>query len=181
MKINIQEAPLAKFIFTDTKIAWLWLILRVYVGWEWLSAGWQKLGNPAWTGEHAGAAVQGFLSSALQKTAGAHPDVQSWYAGVIHFSLNHTVAFSYLITFGEITVGVALILGLLTGIAAFFGSFMNANYLLAGTVSVNPILLLAQILIILAWRVAGWYGVDKYLLPYLGTPWQKGKLFNKNV
>lgn len=23
----------------------------------------------------------------------------------------------------------------------------------------------------LAWRVAGYYGVDRYLLPLLGTPW----------
>jgi thiosulfate dehydrogenase [quinone] large subunit len=32
-------------------------------------------------------------------------------------------------------------------------------------------------LLILAWRNAGYYGVDRYLLPALGTPWQPGKVF----
>ena len=48
---------------------------------------------------------------------------------------------------------------------------MNFNYLLAGTVSTNPILGILGILLILAWRVAGYYGADRYLLPLLGTPW----------
>jgi thiosulfate dehydrogenase (quinone) large subunit len=26
-------------------------------------------------------------------------------------------------------------------------------------------------MLILAWRIAGYYGVDRYLLPLLGTPW----------
>lgn len=177
----ITESPLSKFLFANTKIAWFWLIVRVYVGWEWLSAGWQKLGNPAWTGDQAGVAIKGFLTAALQKTTGPHPDVQGWYAGLIHFFINHPAVLSYLVTFGEIAVGLALIFGLFTGIAAFFGTFMNANYLLAGTVSINPTLLLLQVFLILAWRVAGWYGLDRYLLPLMGTPWQKGKLFTKNV
>ena len=54
--------------------------------------------------------------------------------------LPYPVLWSYLVAAGEVLVGIALILGLLTGIAAFFGSFMNASYLLAGTVSINPAL-----------------------------------------
>jgi thiosulfate dehydrogenase [quinone] large subunit len=68
-------------------------------------------------------------------------------------------------------VGLGLIVGALTGIAAFFGLFMNLNYLLAGTVSTNPILGILGLFLVLAWRVAGYYGVDRYLLPVLGTPW----------
>jgi thiosulfate dehydrogenase [quinone] large subunit len=79
--------------------------------------------------------------------------------------------FAYIITFGEILVGLGLLVGALTGIAAFFGLVMNLNYLLAGTVSTNPILGVVAILLILAWRIAGYYGVDRYLLPLLGTPW----------
>jgi thiosulfate dehydrogenase [quinone] large subunit len=68
---------------------------------------------------------------------------------------------------------------MLTGIAAFFGVFMNLNYLLAGTVSVNPVLGFLGIFLVLAWRVAGYYGVDRYLLPLLGTPWT-GSLVRKS-
>jgi thiosulfate dehydrogenase [quinone] large subunit len=49
---------------------------------------------------------------------------------------------------------------------------MNLNFLLAGAVSTNPVLFTCSIALIMAWRVAGYLGVDRYLLPHLGTPWQ---------
>ena len=83
-------------------------------------------------------------------------------------------------SWGEFLVGMALILGLFTGIAAFFGSFMNMNYLLAGTVSTNPILLVVALLLVLAWKTAGWWGLDRWLLPALGTPWRPGAVFQEH-
>ncbi len=80
-------------------------------------------------------------------------------------------------SFGELLVGIALILGLFTGIAAFFGSFMNMNYLLAGTVSSNPILFVIATFLVLAWKTAGWWGLDRWVLPALGTPWRPGLVF----
>ena len=175
---QIPEPALSNFLFSDTRMAVIWLAVRLYVGWVWLEAGWAKLQNPVWVGPQAGTAVKGFLTGALQKMSGAHPDVSAWYGGFIEkFALDHTVAFSYVVTWGEILVGGALILGIFTGIAAFFGSFMNMNYLLAGTVSTNPILLLLGLFLILAWRVAGWWGLDRFALPALGTPWKPGSLF----
>lgn len=176
--IQIPEPPVSRFLFADTRMAWLWLLVRIYVGWEWLIAGWGKLHNPAWVGPQAGTAVRGFLAGALQKASGAHPDVSGWYGSFIqNFVLNHTAVFSYLVAYGEFLVGLALIIGIFTGIAAFFSSFMNMNYLLAGTVSINPILLFLGLLLIMAWRVAGWLGLDYFALPALGTPWQPGKIF----
>ena len=52
-------------------------------------------------------------------------------------------------------------------IAAFFGSFMNLNFLLAGTVSVNPTMLVLGILVVFAWRVAGYWGLDRFVLPFI--------------
>lgn len=177
---HIGEPPFAKFMFADTRFAIVWLLIRLYVGWEWLIAGWGKLNNPVWVGDKAGVAIQGFLNGALAKTTGAHPDVAGWYAAFIqNVALPNAAFFSYLVTFGEIAVGIGLILGLFTGIAAFFGTFMNMNYLLAGTVSSNPVLLLLQLFLILAWRVAGWLGLDRWVLPALGTPWEPGSLTKK--
>ena len=176
--MEIPEPPLAKYLFSSTKIAWFWLLIRVYVGWQWLEAGREKLGNPAWTGAQAGAAVKGFLTGALTKASGAHPDVSSWYAYLIqHVGLPHATLISHLVVYSEIIIGLALIFGLFTGLAAFLGSFMNLNFLFAGTVSINPLLALLELFLILAWRVAGFYGLDQIVLPALGTPWQKGKLF----
>ena len=161
-------------------MAWFWLLVRLYVGYEWFMAGWGKLGNPAWTGDQAGAAVKGFFMGALAKTTTAHPDVSGWYASFINnFALQHTTFFSYLVVYGEIAVGIALILGIFTGIAAFFGAFMNLNFLFAGTVSVNPLLGFLGLFLILAWRTAGWIGFDRYILSALGTPWQTGTMFRK--
>ena len=178
--IQIAEPPIARFIFADARLAPLWAILRIYLGYEWLVAGWGKFTNPAgvWVGAKAGAAVTGFIKAALEKTAGDHPDVSGWYAGFLQqVALPNAVLFSYLVTFGEIFVGVALILGLLTGFAAFFGGFMNASYLFAGTVSTNPLLLLLALVIALAWRVAGYWGLDRWVLPLIGVPGFPGKLF----
>lgn len=157
--------PLTQFLFTNTKLSALWLVIRVYVGWQWLAAGWDKIHSPAWTGSEAGSALHGFVNNALQKTSGPHPDVQSWYAVFLDTFVNHhTVLFSYLVSYGELLVGVALILGMFTAVAAFFGAFMNINYLLAGTVSINPVLLILEFLLLLTWRTAGWLGLDRYIL-----------------
>lgn len=177
---QIPEPLISKFIFADTKFAIVWFLLRIYVGWEWLVAGYEKTTSDAWVGSHAGSALTGFLTGALSKTAGQHPDVSLWYAVFLkNFVLPQAAMFSHIIAYGELFVGAALILGLFTGIAAFFGSFMNMNYLFAGTVSVNPLMFLIELFLILAWRTAGWIGLDRYILPLLGTPWQPGNMFKK--
>lgn len=176
--VALDDSPIAKILFGDVRLAWLWLILRLYVGWEWLQAGWGKLNNPAWTGSKAGTALTGFINGALAKTAGDHPDVQAWYAWFLqHVVLPRASLWSFLVSWGETLVGVALILGIFTGIAAFFGSFMNVNYLLAGTVSTNPILFVLATWLVLAWKTAGWWGLDRVALPALGTPWRPGLVF----
>lgn len=162
---QIPEPYFSRSLFSDTKLAWIWLPLRLYIGWEWLTAGWEKIFNPVWVGPKAGVAINGFLTKALEKTGGAHPDVQGWYAAFIqNVALPNDVLFSHLVSFGEVAVGLGLILGLLTPLAIFFGMVMNFNYLFAGTVSTNPILLLGQIPLLMAWKVAGWYGFDRFLL-----------------
>jgi len=171
---TIEESPLSRLLFSNTKASWFWLVVRVYVGYVWVIAGWAKVMSNAWTGSGAGSALTGFLMNALTKTAGAHPDVQGWYAVFLqNVVLAHPSFWSHIIAYGELAVGIGLIIGAFTGIAAFFGLFMNLNYLLAGTVSVNPILFTLSIGLILAWKVAGYIGLDRYLLPKLGTPWRK--------
>lgn len=183
---QIPEPPIARFLFADTRMAWFWLIVRLYAGYEWFTAGWEKLtghsinlttfgqrtGSPWVFSGHDGAAMSGFVNGALAQASGAHPAVQGWYANFLQtFVAPHAAIWSYAITFGELAVGLGLLVGCLTGIAAFFGLVMNLNYLLAGAVSTNPILGALALFLILAWRIAGYYGLDRYLLPLLGTPW----------
>lgn len=180
MNVEISEPKFTRFLFADTRFAWFWLIVRIYVGWQWLQAGWGKVNSPLWTGGQAGTALRGFLTAALQKSSGPHPDVAGWYAAFLqNVVMPHAAGWGHMIAYGELLVGVALISGLFTGIAAFFASFMNFNYLFAGTVSINPLLALLEIFLILAWRTAGWWGLDRFALPHFGTPWQPGKIFVK--
>ncbi len=168
------------YLFEDVRTAPLWTLVRLYLGWEWLMSGIGKVGSPAWTGDQAGAAITGFVRGALEKTAGEHPDVQGWYAWFLqNVVLSAPAVWSYLIVFGELLVGITLLVGLFTGIAAFFGGVMNANFLLSGTVSTNPIMLACALVLIPAWRVAGWYGLDRWVLPRVGVPWQPGTLFQR--
>lgn len=85
------------------------------------------------------------------------------------------------IAFGETAVGLGLIFGAFTGIAAVSGAFMNLNFMLAGSSSTNPVLLLLGFLIVLAWKTAGYIGLDRFLLPLLGTPWKVPTTERKTV
>ena len=179
--MEIPEPPISKFFFADTRLSWFWLVVRIYVGWEWLSAGWEKVMSPLWIGPKAGVALKGFIMGALQKTGGSHPDVYGWYGNFLkNFVLLNAASFSHIVAWGEVGVGVGLILGVFTGISAFFGAFMSMNYLFAGAVSINPLLFLLELFLVLAWRVAGFIGLDRFLLPILGTPWFPGKAFKKS-
>ncbi len=178
---GFEEPKFAKLLFSDPRAGWFWLIVRIYVGWQWFSAGIEKFQGQGWVGPTAGTAMTGFINGALTKTTGTHVDVQGWYGGFLqNFVLPNTAAWSYAITFGEILVGLGLIFGLFTGIAAFSGGLMNANYLLSGTVSTNPMLFILATWIVLAWRVAGTIGLDRFVLPMVGVPGQAGRLFKHN-
>ncbi len=68
--IAFDDPPVAKALFGNTRWAWIWLILRLYAGYEWLSAGVGKVQSPVWVGGQAGVAITGFVKGALAKTAG---------------------------------------------------------------------------------------------------------------
>lgn len=175
---EFAEPRFVRFLFSSPRASWLWLVVRLYLGYEWVTAGLEKVGSAAWTGPQAGTALSGFVQGGIKSATGAHPAVQDWYASFLqNVVLPHASVFSYLVAFGEVLVGVGLIVGAFTGVAAFFGIVMNANYLLAGAVSTNPILAFLAIFVVLAWRNAGWIGLDRFILPFVGTPWQPGQLF----
>ena len=171
----VSDPPFARALLGDTRWAWVWLPARWYVGYAWLSSGLQKVGDPAWM--QTGAAVRGFWERAVQVPAPpARPPIAfDWYRAFIVALLEgqHYTWFGPLMAVAEVTVGLALVLGAFVGIAAFAGGFMNWNFMMAGTASINPLLFTLSILLVLAWKTAGWWGLDRWLLPLLGTPWER--------
>src|SRR5262249_4900318 len=97
-----------------------------------------------------------------------------WYRTFIQSMLDSGayVWFAKLVAIGEFVIGIALILGLLVGVVAFIGAFMNWNYLMAGSDSINPVLFVAAILLMFAWKTAGYYGLDRFIVPHLGAAWE---------
>jgi thiosulfate dehydrogenase [quinone] large subunit len=177
---QIPEPNVARLLFADTRLAPVWLVVRVFLGYLWLVAGWGKLTDPSsvWVGSKAGAGVAGFAQGAMQQTTGEHAQVTGWYAGFLkNVVVPNAAVFSYLVTFGEILVGLALIFGLFTGIAAFFGGFMNASFIFAGVAGANPLMFILATWLVLAWRIAGYWGLDRWALPRVGVPGAPGTMF----
>lgn len=142
------------------KMAIVWTVLRVWLGIQWLEAGIEKV-----TG---GFDAAGFLKGALAKATGDHPAVQAWYANFLeHAALPNVGLFNVLIPWGEVLVGMGLILGLATIPALVAGAFMNLNFMLAGTTSTNPILYTAAILLMAAGTAGYYYGGDRVVIPYI--------------
>ncbi|MEE8422281.1 MAG: DoxX family protein [Dehalococcoidia bacterium] len=173
--VELADPPLYRMIFANTVMAPAWLIVRLYVGWQWISSGWHKVhGEGNWL-ENDG--VRGFWERIVEVPDQGRPAIKyDWYRDFVQFLLDREWSgfFSWLIALGEMGAGIALIIGLLTGFAALGGAFMNMNFMLAGSASSNPVLFLLAILLMLAWKVAGHIGIDRWLLPMLGTPWSAG-------
>jgi len=181
--ITITDPPIAQALFGNTRWAWIWLIVRLYVGYTWLTSGWGKFSNPAWV--QTGEALKGFWQRAVAiPEAPARPLIAfDWYRAFLQSLLDSGsyTWFAKLIVAGEILIGLAMILGMFTGIAAILGGFMNWNFMMAGSASINPVLFILAVLLVLAWKTAGWWGLDRWLLPLLGSPWQPGRLFTESA
>jgi thiosulfate dehydrogenase (quinone) large subunit len=175
--VLIPDPPLARMLFGTTTFAWLWALVRIYLGYLWITAGWHKISGGGWI--DGGTALQGYWTKAAVIPIEGKPQITyDWYRAFIQFMLDNGWYswFAPLVAFGEFMIGVALILGAFVGIAAFFGVLLNWNFIMAGTASTNPVLLMLGIFLILAWKVGGWYGLDRFLLPIIGTPWtQRGE------
>jgi thiosulfate dehydrogenase [quinone] large subunit len=172
-EVTIPDPPLAHLLFNTTRFAWLFAIVRIYLGYQWVNASWHKLTGGGWI--DGGAALKGFWAGAVKiPETGKAPIAYDWYRSFLQFMLDNGWYswFAPLVAYGEFLIGVALILGAFVGIAAFFGAFLNWNFVMAGAASTNGMLFALAVVLILAWKVAGWYGLDRFLLPLLGTPWK---------
>lgn len=165
----LQEPGLFRALVNDPRAGWLWLLPRLWLGWQWLQAGIHKVTDPAWM--QTGDALSGFWQRAVAIPETGRPLIAyDWYRSFLQVLIDaqaHTW-FAKLVVYGELLVGVALILGVFTGIAALFGGFMNWNFMMAGSASVNPVYLVIAIALALAWKVSGYIGLDYFALRLFG-------------
>ena len=173
-QVEIEGPGFTRFLFGNSRAGLFWLPIRLFLGFAWLEAGWHKFTGTGWM--DGGTALQGFWTNAVAVPEEGHAAITyDWYRTFLETLLNNDAYtwFAPLIVFGEMAVGLGLLVGALTGFAAFFGALLNMSFLLAGSSSTNPVMFTLAVGVMLAWRVAGYYGVDQWLLPLLGTPWRK--------
>ena len=172
--VEVEGPAFTRYLFSNTRAGLIWLPIRIFLGFQWIEAGWHKLTGTGWV--DGGASLLGYWQNAVKiPDAPARPSISfEWYRGFLQTLIDNQSQgwFAWLITLGELAVGIGLLVGALVGVAAFFGALMNMSFLLAGSASVNPVLFTFAIGLMLAWKVAGYYGVDRWLLPRLGVPWR---------
>jgi thiosulfate dehydrogenase [quinone] large subunit len=126
-----------------------------------------------------GTALKGFWSSAVAVSdTGNSPIVFEWYRSFLQYLLDIQAYtwFTKLVAYGELTIGIALMIGAFTGSAAFFGGLMNWNFMMAGSASTNPLLFVVAVALVLAQKVSGYIGADFFLLRWIGTPWRAAQI-----
>lgn len=164
---------MARALFGESRFVWLWLAARVYLGWLWLDAGRQKLREDAWM--DSGLAVRRLWErSLLAPEQSRLPLAYDWRREIVQSMLDHRwyTWVAPLIAITETLFGIALILGLFTGVVAVTGSLLNVTFMLTGVASTNPVLFVIAVALMLAWRTAGWIGLDRWVLPIAGRAWR---------
>jgi thiosulfate dehydrogenase [quinone] large subunit len=171
---TLETPPIINTIFSDKRFSILWLAVRLWLGWKWIASGWPKLQNPAWM--QTGEALQGFWTRAVQIPAEGRPLIAfDWYREFLQTLLDAQAYtwFAKVIAVSEVLIGVALIIGIFVGLTAFFGGFMNWNFIMAGSASVNGVFFGLSVLLVLAWKIAGYIGADYFVLPRVADLWTK--------
>src|ERR1700678_2057102 len=140
---------IADWLFRSRIASVLWLVARVWLGYGWLNAGYQKL----WGSEKAafwnggGAGVKGFATAGVAGSkAGTGGASYGWFAAFLHgFVIPNASWIAKLVTLSELAIGALLILGLFTGAAAFAGISLNVVYMFSGVSGVNPAFFLVSV------------------------------------
>ncbi len=174
--------PLEVALFNNTgPITIFWLVIRLWLGFQWAQAGWLKLSNPQWMD---GTKISDFWKTSLAQYGKPNSNVAfDWYAGFLKGLQDNGAQtwFAPLIAWAEFLGGIALMLGLLTGLTALLLAFLNFNYMLAGSAGLNPVYMLLAILLVVAWKNAGWWGLDRFILRASDPPAKPGSLVAGNT
>ncbi len=138
-----------------------WTAMRVWLGIMWIQAGAAKL----WGAENAGflhnggAAVAGFAAHGVP--------AYTWWGSFLHnFVVPNAGPIAVLVAVGEFAIGVALVAGLFTRVAALASLALLFTYVMSGTASVCAFYALFAIVILTMWRTSSWLGVDGLTASY---------------
>jgi thiosulfate dehydrogenase (quinone) large subunit len=138
-----------------------WLAMRVWLGIMWIQAGWAKLfgAENAFFLHHNGAGVAGFAAHGT-------PAYTWWGHFLTGFVVPNAGWIAVLVAVSELVIGVALVAGLFTRVAALGSLALLFTYVMSGTASVCGWYALFAIVILTMWRTSGWIGFDGLIANY---------------
>ncbi|WLV24872.1 DoxX family protein [Aciduricibacillus chroicocephali] len=150
-----------RFLKENRYISLILTFCRLYLGWEWLNAGWGKISSGNFD-------ASGFLYGAVSNMSGEHPSVQPWWGNFLNeFAIPNVQLFNLMVPWGELLVGIGLIFGIFTPFSILMGLTMNFAYMLSGTTSTNPQMALLGLLILSAGMNASKIGLDRWIMTAL--------------
>jgi thiosulfate dehydrogenase (quinone) large subunit len=170
---QLRDPKVVTMLFSDTRMSVVWLVARVWLGWTWLNGGRDKMTAEGWMG--GGLALKAHWERVVAGSGGIAM-TSGWYRDVVRFMLDNEWYgwCGKLFAVSEVVVGLALILGVFTGIAALLGSLLTFTFLIASVTSANPLVFALSFGVMAAWKVAGYIGLDAFVLPRFGAPWPPG-------
>lgn len=164
-----MDGMIMNFIRNSRVAAGIWTFLRIYIGYQWMTAGYGKI-----TGGQFDAS--GFIQGAIANSTGEGATVQAWWGTFLEaVALPQAELFTYAVMWGELLVGIALILGIFTNFAALMGITMNFAFLFSGTVSTNAQMVVITVFLLAAGYNAGRYGLDRWVVPFVKQTIQNKK------
>jgi thiosulfate dehydrogenase [quinone] large subunit len=139
-----------------------WTAMRIWLGVMWIQAGAAKLWgaeNPAFL-HNNGSGVAGFAAHG----AAAY----SWWGSFLHsFVVPNSGSIGVFVACAEFAIGIALVLGLFTPLAALGSLGLLFTYVMSGTASVCAFYALFAVVILATWRTSSWLGADGLIGGYL--------------
>jgi thiosulfate dehydrogenase (quinone) large subunit len=138
---------------------WIVVPLRLYLSTAFLGALTNKAGPRRWSA---------WLHFMPHFVAQLQPHAARWYQPVLtHIVLPHATVFAALVSVGEVAVGVALLFGAVTRLAAAGGIMLTANYFLLNGLTVadvsNDFAILIGLIVVFLSRAGRTLGIDAWL------------------
>ncbi len=87
--VEIEGPAFARYLFSNSRAGLLWLPIRIFLGFEWFVAGWEKFTGTGWT--DGGSALLGYWQRAVAVPAPpARPSISfEWYRGFLQVLIDN--------------------------------------------------------------------------------------------
>jgi thiosulfate dehydrogenase [quinone] large subunit len=158
---EVQTPRVLQYLTHSKLMAIGWTAMRIWLGIMWIQAGVAKIWgaeNPAFM-HNGGSGVAGFAAHG----AAAY----SWWGSFLHsFVVPNSGWIGVVVAIAEFSIGVALVLGLFTPLAALGSLALLFTYVMSGTASVCAFYALFAVVILATWKTSSMFGIDGVISGY---------------